>query len=163
MGAYTIETWSDFAVAHAGAAAVLIGLVFVALSINLRDIVASQALLDRAIESIVLFGIVLVSSTFVLIPGQEQGVLAGELIALAVVGAAVVHRLHRTARQAKAGRTARLSRQALGLAPPALFLVAGITLAAETVGGLYWWLGAVLLAYFGALTGAWVLLVEVLR
>jgi hypothetical protein len=92
VGAYSIEAWTNFALAQTGVAAVLIGLVFVALSINLREIVASASLLDRAVESVVLFGTVLVSSSLVLAPGQERGVLAGELIALAVVSALLTHR-----------------------------------------------------------------------
>jgi len=74
VSAYSVEEWTNFALAQTGVAAVLIGLVFVALSINLRDIVASASLLDRAVESVVLFGIVLVSSSLVLAPNHALGV-----------------------------------------------------------------------------------------
>ncbi len=41
--------------------------------------------------------------------------------------------------------------------------MAGITLAAQAGGGLYWYPAAVLAAYVGALTNAWILLIEILR
>lgn len=41
-GAYDPETWHDLFIAAAGAAAALSGLIFVAVSINLRDIFAVE-------------------------------------------------------------------------------------------------------------------------
>ncbi|HEX2746304.1 MAG TPA: hypothetical protein VHN16_18150 [Streptosporangiaceae bacterium] len=41
-GAYNPETWHDFFIAAAGAAAALSGLIFVAVSINLRDILTEE-------------------------------------------------------------------------------------------------------------------------
>jgi modulator of FtsH protease len=51
----------------------------------------------------------------------------------------------------------------LGLGSAIVITVTGISLAAELGGGLYWWPVAVLAAYFGALTDAWILLIEILR
>jgi hypothetical protein len=44
-----------------------------------------------------------------------------------------------------------------------LLALTGVTLAACTGGGLYWWPGAIVVAYLGALTNAWVLMIEILR
>ena len=44
-----------------------------------------------------------------------------------------------------------------------LLAITAVTLSAGAGGGLYWWPAAVVLAYFGALTNAWVLVVEILR
>ncbi|MGH2476756.1 MAG: hypothetical protein ACRDIL_15965 [Candidatus Limnocylindrales bacterium] len=51
MPAYDAERWSEFAVGQLGASAALLGLVFVSLSINLRDIVKSGLLVNRAGET----------------------------------------------------------------------------------------------------------------
>ena len=46
--AYRIGDWESFALAQVGASAALLGLVFVGISINLRDIVGSGPLVHRA-------------------------------------------------------------------------------------------------------------------
>ncbi len=48
MRAYEPAEWADFGVAVAGAAAALAGLLFVAVSLNLRDILALPQLPARA-------------------------------------------------------------------------------------------------------------------
>ena len=53
MSAYDPARWSDFALAQLGASAALLGLVFVGLSINLRDVVGSRRLVNRAAEAII--------------------------------------------------------------------------------------------------------------
>src|SRR6202046_3522250 len=67
-GAYDAETWHDFFIAAAGATAALSGLIFVAVSINLRDILAEEKkigspyLTGRALESLVaLLGVLAIS------------------------------------------------------------------------------------------------------
>ena len=54
-------------------------------------------------------------------------------------------------------------RRVCGLGAAVLVAVAGITLAAKAGGGLYWLPPAILAAYAGALTDAWILLIEILR
>jgi modulator of FtsH protease len=54
MTGYTPADWSDFALAQVGASAALLGLVFVGISINLRDFVDSRTLVNRAFEAIVM-------------------------------------------------------------------------------------------------------------
>jgi len=168
--AYDAARWSEFALGQLGASAALLGLVFVGLSINLRDIVRSGLLVNRAGETVVVLGSVLVSATVVLIPAQSRGALSAELLAVAVAAVAVVWRLQRGAR----GRTSEdqrpvqprsslIFRRALGLGAQVLLAVAAITLAIEAGGGLYWWPAGVTAAYVSALTNAWVLLIEILR
>ena len=83
MAAYDPAEWSDFAIAQLGASSVLLGLVFVGVSINLGEIVGSPLLVRRAAEAIMVLGSVLAASTCVLIPGQEREVVAIELLAVA--------------------------------------------------------------------------------
>ncbi len=58
--AYRIGDWESFALGQVGASAALLGLVFVGISINLRDIVGSGSLVHRAAEAVILLGSVLV-------------------------------------------------------------------------------------------------------
>ena len=168
--AYEIGEWESFALAHLGASAALLGLVFVGISINLRDIVGSGRLVHRAAEAVVLLGAVLATATVVLIPGQRRGVLSTELIVSAVVVFAVVFFLQRDAatQLAEPGTpgpppVSVAIRRFLGLGSAVVIAIAGLTLAAEVGGGLYWWPVAVLAAYLGALLNAWILLIEILR
>jgi hypothetical protein len=168
--AYDIDKWSDFALAHVGASAALLGLVFVGLTINLREVVGSGQLVHRAAEAVVLLGSVLATSTVVLIPGQARGALSADLIVLGAAIFAAIYYLQRdvAAQPVDPGKPGppRGSigfRRAIGFGVPALFAIAGLTLAVSAGGGLYWWPPAVLLAYIGALTNAWILLIEILR
>ena len=145
--AYRIGGWESFALAQVGASAALLGLVFVGISINLRDIIGSGSL----------------------VPGQRREVLSTELILLAVALFAIVFYLQRDAvAQSDPGkpgppRGSLAIRRVFGLGTAALVAVTGITLAAQAGGGLYWYPAAVLAAYVGALTNAWILLIEILR
>ncbi len=170
MHGEAIDQWATFALAHVGASAALVGLVFVALSINLGKVVASRALANRAAESIVHLGNVVVGSTLVLLPGGRRRVTGAELLAVGVVVLASVARLQRGMSSTTAGsgdrsmpRTSVAFRRISGLGAPTLGSLAGVSLLAGVGGGLYWWAAAVLVSYLAALLGAWVLLVEILR
>ena len=167
---YTSSHWSEFATAHVGASAALLGLVFVGLTINLREVVHSRSLVNRAAEAVILLGSVLATSTTVLVPSQRRGALSAELIVLGVVTFGFVLLLQRgiTMQPQDPGKggpppSSILIRRVMGLGAPVLFAVAGISLAATTGGGLYWLVLALLAAYVGALANAWVLLIEILR
>ena len=168
--AYNIKAWESFALGQVGASAALLGLVFVGISINLRDIIGSGRLVHRAAEAVVLLGGVLAAATLVLIPGQRKSVLSTELIVAAVALFAVVLFIQRDAANQPVDPPAAgppplglAVRRVLGLGTPVVIAIAGLTLALEAGGGLYWWPLAVLAAYLGALFNAWVLLIEILR
>ncbi|MDQ4001452.1 MAG: hypothetical protein M3283_10730, partial [Actinomycetota bacterium] len=80
-----MDEWHDFFLAAAGAAAVLAGLVFVGLSINLDTIMATPTygLPGRALEALVLLMAVLIVTCLLLVPAQGM-VLAG--VEVLVVG-----------------------------------------------------------------------------
>lgn len=170
MAAYDPAHWSDFALAHLGASAALLGLVFVALSINLSAVVGSTMLVNRAIETVLLLFSVLVSATLVLIPEQDGEVVTAELLAVAIATFASLWWLQRGGVAASRvgedrgpSRAQFQARRALSLGGQVLLALAAISLAVEAGGGLYWWPAAVVAAYASAVTNAWVLLVEVLR
>jgi hypothetical protein len=168
--AYEIGDWESFALAHVGASAALLGLVFVVISINLRDIVGSGPLVHRAGEAVVLLGGVLAAATVVLIPGQRKDVLSAELILLAGGLFAVILSLQRDAvtQPTDPGRPgpprgSLAMRRVFGLGAAVLIALAGITLAAKSGGGLYWLPAAILASYAGSLFNAWILIIEILR
>ncbi len=69
MAGYDPARRSEFAPPSWVRRRALLGLVFVALSINLRAIVGTGALVNRAIETVIDLASVLVSATLALIPG----------------------------------------------------------------------------------------------
>ena len=54
MSGYLVMHWSDFSVAVVGAFAALTGLLFVAVSINIEQILAVGALAGRALSTMIL-------------------------------------------------------------------------------------------------------------
>ncbi len=64
-----MDEWHDFFLAAAGAAAVLVGLVFVGLSINLDTIMSNPTygLTGRALEAMVLLMAVLIATCLLLV------------------------------------------------------------------------------------------------
>jgi len=170
MTAYSPAQWSDFALAQVGASAALLGLVFVGMSINLKEFVGTPSLVNRALEAIVLLATVLVTATAVLIPDQAREVVGVELIVLGLLTALAVLRLQsgvHTDEVAKGDRgptrASIMSRRVLGFGCTLLIAIAGVLLLIQAGGGLYWWPAAIVTAYIGALVNAWVLLVEILR
>jgi hypothetical protein len=79
MSGYDPHDWVEFGVAVAGAAAVLAGLVFVSVSINLEKVLEIHGLPGRAGESIVMFAGVLILSICLLMPGQSRTALGVHL------------------------------------------------------------------------------------
>jgi hypothetical protein len=165
MTAYDAHEWVEFGVALAGAAAVLAGLVFVAVSINLEKVLEVRGLPGRAGESIVMFAGVLILCLGLLIPGQSRTALGVELI---VGGALLVlllilialPGLNRPTRQPLSWRITRI---VVALATSVPVVVAGASLLAEAGGGLYWLAAAFALSLTAGIANAWVLLVEVVR
>ncbi len=160
--AYQIENWTVFLSVTAGVAATLTGLIFVAISINLSRVLEFPRLADRAAESILqIFGPLIVS-IWALVPGQPR-LLIG--IGMAVAG--FVLWILQTLLQYRSF-TREHPRPVisilLGQSSTLTFLIAGISLATETLGGLNQWLvPGVILSITAGVSNAWVLLVEILR
>ncbi|HXZ73881.1 MAG TPA: hypothetical protein VEH31_23830, partial [Streptosporangiaceae bacterium] len=139
MTAYQPEQWHDMFVAMAGAAAALTGLIFVAVSINLEQVLKYPALPRRAVETLAIMIGLLVLSVFVLIPGQSLAALGAELLVLGVVlgGGLLVARI-RLPRAAGQPLTWTVTPVVVILAGTLPTVVAGTSVLVRGGGGLYW-------------------------
>jgi hypothetical protein len=90
MSAYDASEWTDFFVAGAGASAALVGLVFVAVSINVDRILRLRGLPERAVATVMLLLSAVLVSLLGLMPGQSRAALAGELLGVGLVFAVVI-------------------------------------------------------------------------
>ncbi|OLT18879.1 hypothetical protein BJF78_11555 [Pseudonocardia sp. CNS-139] len=151
--------------ATAGAAAALAGLLFVAVSINLRAILASPRVPGRAGQALVMLTAPILLALVVLVPGQPATALGVELVAAAAVVGPVLGRLgwpgRRPPEQPVVAWLLVTALPSAGLTVGAL--LAGAGMLAGAFGGLYWLAGAVVLGLVGGLGNAWVLLIEILR
>jgi hypothetical protein len=131
------------------------------LDIDKRE--GANFLTARAIEALVALLKVLVISLVALTPTIASGVLAAFVLLVAVESAISPGRLIHAANGQTELSKATLFRLITAIGLTLTLLIAGITLAAGTGGGLLWLPAAFVLAIFVAAVNAWVLLVEVLR
>jgi modulator of FtsH protease len=160
-----IGDWETFFVAQAGAVAALAGLVFVALSINLREILPHPALTGRAGEAIILMVQPVVAAFLVLIPNQGMRALGIELLLLGSASFLFVNTLIWHAFDASRERSMRdFSIRVVGAELAVLpTIIAGALLIDHSITGLNWQAAGALVCLCVAILDAWVLLVEILR
>jgi hypothetical protein len=155
--------WHDFFVGSMGASAALTGLLFVAISINLQQILKFPNLPGRAAGSLGVLVCALVVACCGLVPGQSRTALGLEVV---VAGGAVAFQAIwvTTRNRAEGDRYSwRIERMVTLFLPGALFLAGGLSLLAGGGGGLYWVFAGTVFAFAVSAINAWVLLVEVLR
>ena len=157
--------WAGFFGAEVGAAAVLAGLVMVAISINLERILSDPGLPGRAAETLVAPSGVLVVASLALVPGQPLWLFGVETLAtgLVLLFASVfgLWQVRRT--RHPIGRGYIVGRAVLTAAYCLPFLVSGALLLLGSPSALYWMVPGVILSLVATVLAAWVLLVEILR
>jgi modulator of FtsH protease len=158
---YEIEAWSDFFVATAGATAALAGLLFVAVSINLERILSLPGVADRALGTLVLLLGALLVAILALAPGQSDLAAGLEIAGTGAMAVAVTGRL--CMRIQSDQRSHMIGVAVFSFWGTVPFLVGGLSLAEGSGGGLYWVLIGTVGAIAGAVSNAWVVLVEILR
>ncbi|HUC01078.1 MAG TPA: hypothetical protein VMS11_14755 [Solirubrobacterales bacterium] len=164
MFAYDPAEWTDLFVAVAGAAAALTGLLFVAVSINLERILKFEGLPERALETLLFLVLALLASIVALVPGQSHVALGLELLFVSLVIGGVVMRLPTLSTKDEDVELAWVvARWTVRLAATVPFVVGGVSVLLESGGGLYWIVAGIVFAIIGAVSSAWVLLVEILR
>lgn len=163
--AYDIEAWKDFATMIGGASAALAGLLIVAMSINIDEILKFADLPARAAAALIAMLSPLVVAVLVLVPGQSTDALGAELLVFGVLlGWVLLGRLARYGRN----KNQTPGQWLLGTGGPLGVLAGGLALAGlglilGSLGGLMWLAPAVLAAVLGGTAQAWVLLIEIRR
>ncbi len=163
--AYNPAAWSGFFSAEVGAAAALAGLIFVAVSINLSEIVKQQLLVSRSAKALLSLMGVLFSSSLCLIPELTRSILGYELTALGVViwVGTTVSQYGASHKNAYIGTKERVFHFLLTQISAIPFVVGGVSLAWGWGGGLYWLAAGTVFSLCAALLDAWVLLIEIQR
>jgi len=165
-----MDKWHDSLLAQAGAAGVLTSLVFVAVSINLQEIVSDpgSGLPGRAAEALILLVGVLTASVLLLVPGQGPMMVGAEVLAVGLstwgcVVAIQLLRLRSWGTMRSDLRRVFVLRVALGQIATLPLVVAGIAVLVGGLGGLYWLVAGIVFSILVGLFEAWVLLVEINR
>ncbi len=164
MYSYDPGAWHDLLTAVASASAALAGLMFVAISINLRQILKVPVLPPRAASVLGALFLALIVSVLALAPGQSSTFLGSELLVCALpTGLATTYghlRHGRDERQSRIQYGIGLTFAELAVLP---VIGAGISLIAGAGGGLYWLLPAFIFVFISTGLQGWVLLVEIMR
>jgi hypothetical protein len=157
-------TWDNFFVAEVGASAALLGLLFVAVSINLAKVLQYPHLPGRAAESLSALVAVLLVATCGLVPGQPTRAFGIEIVSIGALAWVFPMVLQlRKPPQENALRRWMVNRIVLTQLSTLPIVVAGASLLAGAGGGLYWLVPGFAFAFMTAVFGAWVLLVEINR
>jgi modulator of FtsH protease len=105
-----VETWDSFGVVVGAASGALIGLLFVAISVNTSRIATHPALHLVASRTLVLIAIPLVAAILVVTPRQADWALGTELIVLGIIAGATLILLGRGRTDIDASPESRLAR-----------------------------------------------------
>jgi hypothetical protein len=155
--------WVALFTATAGASAALTGLVFVAVSINIRPILEEPGLPGRAAEPLILLLGVLTVSVLGLVPGQRAAALGTELVVASVLLIAIVAFLINSGRKHNMQLSWIIARSVIAALGTVPFIIGAVSLIIGGGGGLAWIVAGILGATFGGVYSAWIVLVEILR
>ncbi|KRB38798.1 hypothetical protein [Microbacterium sp. Root180] len=159
-----IAQWTDFNVAMVGATAALAGLVIVAASVNIAEIITSRTLTSRLAAAIAALVLAIVVSAVGLVPDVSP-LWYGVAVLLATATAAIfqVHATSVISRDPTPEDRARFLKALLGFAPIVCYAVAGTMLLVGHSAGLAVAAGGAIIAIISAIVVSWIALVEVLR
>ncbi len=159
-----LELWKDFNVAMIGATAALAGLVIVAASVNIAEIIKASTITARlgaAIAALVLAITVTGAGLIPVISPAWLGAII--LVGTVLAGAFQVHATSKIMSDTSPHARARFLKSALGFLPLGAYAVAGVLLLFAVPGGMIASAVGTLTAIVSAIGVSWVALVEVLR
>ena len=160
-----VDGWDAFAQVAGSAAAALIGLLFVAVSIRINVIARSDDLKNRAAQTLTLLGIVLLVAIAVSLPDQQRWALGVEIAIVASAASVTLRWLDHRANKQKSEQQVPhvLDVIAPNIVTCVLVLAAGGLMVFGLVAGLYVLAAATVIALGGAVVSAWLLLVRVVE
>jgi modulator of FtsH protease len=160
-----LESWDSFFVAETAAAAALLGLLFVSVSINLKQIVEVGGLADRALCSLLLLLAILVIGLALSMPGQPLALTGVETCVGAILTGVLTAKFGlRGLKAADAKYRTNFERNVwsnVGALAP--ILIGGLIMIAGGDSGLYWVGAGVCLTLLKAVVEGWIFLVEINR
>jgi len=161
----TIAEWSEFFVAAAGASAALAGLIIVAMSVSVDQMIAIPSMTSRAAAAIAVLIVATVGSLAGLMPGQGLVALGVEVLVLGLgaLGFTVYSAVRVMRARGGATLAQALLKSLLGVLPAAAFTVAAVLLMLGSAGGLRWLAAGIVFAIVVSVVNAWVVLVEIRR
>ena len=160
-----IPNWHEFFAVTAGIAATLSGLVFVAVSINLMQILSFPGTVTLALESLTQMLGAMTLALAGLLPGQSERQLSSVTLALTVLLWVIqtwwqVSFLRLEARHPWQWTANRFLRTQLSCTP---FFVAGVLLWSHHASAMFWFAPGLALSFIAGVANAWVLLVKVVN
>ena len=165
MSPESLAEWQAHLSMEAGAAATLLGLVFVAASINLKQIVVTPGLPGRVVETVTQFVQVLFISMMMTIPRQPGRALSAEILVVALCSWLIQMLAFAKYRQARLKNPGwwlilRIVQTHFATVP---FVVTGVLLWSRVEDALYWVVPGFFFSFFAGLVNSWVLLINVGR
>ncbi len=160
--AYRPDEWHDFFVMVGGAGAVLTGLVFVALSLDLATLVGDATHRHRAIGTLTNFAAIFVLCALVLMGGQGHIAVGVEWMIVATAAGAVYVNGYLQARKTGGSHTTlSVKRTLFGTSLFLAQIVGSVVLILGEEAGLYVAAIAMVLVAAYSVSGAWLLLAGV--
>jgi hypothetical protein len=161
-----LSTWSSFFQGELGAAAALAGLLFVSVSVNQVKILQLGRMADRGLEALGILFLIIMVTSLPLVPEQPLRLLGAEIFVLGTIALIATVLLQRSYMRhvEELYRRSSMKTVAINRLAVAVITLAGLTLLWRGDGvGLYLLPAGILLSFFAASAGAWVLLVEINR
>ena len=153
--------WGNFAAVTGGAAAALLGLLFVAVSIRIETIANSVELRNRSAQTLALLLTGLLVAALLSVPDQRKWVLGAEYLVLALVVTCAALVLNR---QAKSKGRSAIGRSLDAMNPTfvtcSLLFIAAVALILGHKDGIYLLVPALVAVFVGGVVNAWLILVK---
>jgi hypothetical protein len=166
MPANTLEPWAHFFMTAAGVAAILAGLIVVAVAVSLRQILKYPHLPPRVRATYSSLMLVVMTGLVGLVP-QPVSAFAAEVVVFSAIGWTIVIACQRETMEQhfKAGRPALELLIGLPGEHAAIlgFVVGAVLLWTANGLGLYWILAGVVITLFSTMMNMWVVMVETMR